>query len=279
MTHARNGHRAREAQAADTAIKPPLTADDIKTLTRKLVRDAHPRLIILFGSRAYGKPRRDSDLDVLVVADDARENAAYGLQLSRQVGTFPVKLDVHGRTPEELTRRLAMGDEFMQEIVGRGQQLYPSASRNGFSGQVRRALQQGITEPMDNGEVVHEWVEKAEGDFMTAEVIARQRKKFSAFSLCWSCEQCVEKYLKAFLTRHRVNFKREHKLDNLLEQCIEVDQDFRMLQSYLDAVGVCTPRTRYPGNDVSEAQARAAFAACKPVRKFVRAKLGITGAK
>jgi hypothetical protein len=87
----------------------------------------------------------------------------------------------------------------------------------------------------------------------------------------------VEKYLKAFLTRHRVKFQRDHNLDQLFEKCLAIDGDFRLVREPLDSVTVCKPQIRYPGHGVAEEEARAAFTATKPIRKFVRAKLGLRG--
>jgi HEPN domain-containing protein len=128
---------------------------------------------------------------------------------------------------------------------------------------------------MDNAPLVQEWVEKAEGDFFTAQVLARYKKNLKADNLCWNCQQCVEKYLKAFLTRHRVSFERTHKLDVLYEACLHVDSDFRLIKNILDKADICPPNVRYPGSSVTEEMAREAFAATKQFRKFVRAKLGL----
>lgn len=276
MKPSRSHRRVRETSVTYRAGRARVTERDLATLTRRLVRVFHPQLIILFGSRAYGKPRPDSDLDLLLVMDDVTSKGRRSGEIRAQLRSFPVSLDVHTRTLAELTRRLAMGDDFIQEIVGRGEQIYPKRGANGFV-QVRAALERGRTQPMDNTEVVKEWVAKAEGDYLGAQSWARRSKNFRPEKLCWDCEQCVEKYLKAFLTRHRIKFERNHNFDQLYGKCFAVDSDFRLIRPFLDAVAPCKPQIRYPGHGVTEEQARAAFAATKPLRKFVRAKLGLRG--
>lgn len=267
--------RARRARETASRYRAASTDErNLKAITRRLVRAAHPEMIILFGSRAYGKPRPDSDVDLLVVTDSAANSSERARELRALFPHARPQLDIHTRTPEELTRRLEMGDAFIQEIVGRGKRIYPRRAANGFVARARKALLEGQTHPKENTIVVLEWVEKAEGDFEGAQMWSR-RKKLRPEKLCWDCQQCVEKYLKAFLTRHRVSFARDHKLDALLELCLKVDSDFRFLKSDVDAVDICQPKIRYPGNAVPEEQARAAFAACKKIRKFTRAKLGI----
>ena len=39
-------------------------------LLRSIVEHFDPRRVILFGSRAHGRPRKDSDHDLLVIVDD-----------------------------------------------------------------------------------------------------------------------------------------------------------------------------------------------------------------
>ncbi|HZQ10717.1 MAG TPA: HEPN domain-containing protein [Anaerolineae bacterium] len=261
-------HRTREQATSYRVSHSNLTEKDLARLTRELTRTFHPQLIVLFGSRAYGKPRADSDLDVLVVTTNKKPSPLITSSLS---------LDVHTRTPDELTRQLAMGDAFTQEIIQRGKRLYPKRAQIGFLRQVQNALERGRTQPMDNSELVQEWVQKAEEDFEGAQTILRRRRKFLPNLLCWTCEQSVEKYLKAFLTRQRVKFERTHHLETLYQACLNVDSDFRLIQQSVDAVLLCVPQIRYPGHSVTEEQARAAFAASKPIRKFVRAKLALRG--
>jgi HEPN domain-containing protein len=126
-----------------------------------------------------------------------------------------------------------------------------------------------------NAETVGEWIGKAEGDYENARILARQRKKFLPDNLCWASEQCAEKYLKAFLVRHHINFERRHDLVTLVELCSRADSDFHLLDDTIANLEPCSPAIRYPGTAVNETEARLAFEAMKTVRKFVRAKMGL----
>ena len=60
----------------------------IQEVVNRIVEAAHPEKIVLFGSRARGNPRPDSDLDVLVIADSRepryrRSAPLYGAQIGR----------------------------------------------------------------------------------------------------------------------------------------------------------------------------------------------------
>jgi HEPN domain-containing protein len=68
-----------------------------------------------------------------------------------------------------------------------------------------------------------EWVEKAEGDWNAARQLNRVRKDPNYDSVCFHCQQSVEKYLKARLEEAGVNFPKTHDLIKLLGLSIAVE--------------------------------------------------------
>jgi HEPN domain-containing protein len=64
-----------------------------------------------------------------------------------------------------------------------------------------------------------EWINKAEGDWTSAqrEYRARQRPNYDAS--CFHAQQCAEKYLKARLEEAGIAFGRTHNLTSLLLMC------------------------------------------------------------
>jgi HEPN domain-containing protein len=59
---------------------------------------------------------------------------------------------------------------------------------------------------------VNEWVSKAEGGFTTASRELRERKNPNYDAVCFHCQQCVEKYLKAVLQANNVRIPKIHYL-------------------------------------------------------------------
>ena len=122
-------------------------------------------------------------------------------------------------------------------------------------------------------EVTSEWVTKADNDFYSADLLLHSGDVPLADTACFHCQQCAEKYLKAFLTDHLKRFERTHILIDLLELCIPLDKDFSKIASDLNSLEGYAVAIRYPGAVISAELAEDAFKATKRIRKFVRSKL------
>jgi len=123
--------------------------------------------------------------------------------------------------------------------------------------------------------IVSEWIEKAEGDFWTAEREARARKTPNYDAVCFHAQQCAEKYLKAFLIRHQVPFRPVHDLEVLLGLIVPTRPDFEVIRDALLLLNDYAVDFRYPGEFATKDEARAAVKAMRTVRAFLRQKLGL----
>jgi predicted nucleotidyltransferase len=94
----------------------------IRRYARQVAEKFRPEKIILFGSRAYGTPHEDSDVDLLVVMP-ARNNVAQAVRIGNALEA-PFPMDLLVRTPAEWAWRLADGDMFIGQIAMRGKVLY-----------------------------------------------------------------------------------------------------------------------------------------------------------
>jgi predicted nucleotidyltransferase len=96
----------------------------IDAVVRQIAEKFHPQKIILFGSYAYGTPRPESDVDLLIVMKKD-ENERKSLEIRRALNVnFGLDLLVH--SPERLHQRIEMGDSFLKEIVQQGKVVYES---------------------------------------------------------------------------------------------------------------------------------------------------------
>lgn len=95
----------------------------IEALSQQIAKQFQPSRIILFGSYANGQPTDDSDVDLLVILPfNGYPFRKASEILSATNPDFPV--DLLARTPEQIEQRLAIGDEFIQEILGQGKVLH-----------------------------------------------------------------------------------------------------------------------------------------------------------
>ena len=92
----------------------------------KIVTGYAPEKIILYGSYAYGKPTADSDIDLFIIKDTDKRRVDRFVEVSRMIYRpglgIPIEPMVY--TPEEVKKRLGMGDQFVEEVLTRGQVLY-----------------------------------------------------------------------------------------------------------------------------------------------------------
>jgi predicted nucleotidyltransferase len=117
----------RECEPERWYHSPDIPLRVIRRFARQLAEKFDPDKIILFGSYAYGTPRADSDVDILVVMparNELRQAARIQLTLDPP---FPV--DILVQTPKGLAWRLKEGDCFLREIVSGGKVLYEKAHR------------------------------------------------------------------------------------------------------------------------------------------------------
>lgn len=96
----------------------------IQRIVLQIVQVAHPRQIILFGSFAYGKPTKDSDVDLLIIMESRKRPVDRVRDIAKSIEDYPLPMDMLVRTPHEIKNRLKMGDSFYREILERGKVLY-----------------------------------------------------------------------------------------------------------------------------------------------------------
>ena len=105
-----------------------ITQKQIRDFGQRLAREFKPLKVVLFGSYAYGKPNPDSDVDLLVVMplDGNPVDKSVEMRLKLQP---PFPLDLLVRTPTKIKERLAMGDDFIKDILVEGKVLYEAPHR------------------------------------------------------------------------------------------------------------------------------------------------------
>lgn len=119
-----------------------------------------------------------------------------------------------------------------------------------------------------------QWVRKAESDLEVARQLAAGRP-LHADETCFHCQQSAEKYLKALLQELGLVVPRIHDLDDLLNLLLAHDATLRRLRRGLLFLSQFAVDYRYPGQNATRRQAKAAVRWAERVRVELRARLGL----
>ena len=122
--------------------------------------------------------------------------------------------------------------------------------------------------------VVRQWVQKAENDFANAIHTLRLRTHCPTDTVCFHAEQCVEKYLKALLVLHGIEFARTHQIGALLSLLpARVRPDLTLQEQ--ERLTDYAVSTRYPGDyeEIPLAEAQQAVEVTRRVRRQIRRRL------
>jgi HEPN domain-containing protein len=122
-----------------------------------------------------------------------------------------------------------------------------------------------------------EWIRKAEEDYTVATTLARKRKQLTPNAICFHCQQCAEKYLKAFLVQNAIVFRKIHDLRELYRLCLAINPGFELIADLLDQLNPYSIEFRYPGEEATQEEAKLALRAMKVVRRFVQGTLATKG--
>ena len=122
--------------------------------------------------------------------------------------------------------------------------------------------------------VVREWVEKAENDLKNAAHTLEMGDDAPTDTICFHAQQCVEKYLKAFLVTRGTDFPKTHEITKIMALLPEgsrpdlAAEDQERLTDYATV-------TRYPGGyaAITLAEAERAVEIARRVRDEVRGLL------
>ena len=123
-------------------------------------------------------------------------------------------------------------------------------------------------------DLVNKWIKKAEKDLLTAERELSFEDPITE-SVCFHSQQCVEKYLKAFLVHHQIYFTKTHRIMDLLELCATTEASFKDKLEDADTLTDYAVEVRYPdiGLEPGIEDAEEAFEIAKKVKEFVLNKL------
>ena len=123
--------------------------------------------------------------------------------------------------------------------------------------------------------VTREWIEKAEGDFVSAGREYRARKLPNFDAACFFAQQCIEKYLKARLVEANVVFPKTHDLEALLDRVLSAQPLWEAFRADLGDLTSFATSFRYPGESASREMACMAVRNAGRIRTRIRQDMGL----
>ena len=197
-----------------------------------------PDLILLFGSRAMGCAREDSDYDLMVVLPDGSDLERHRREACDTLHAVGIGADVLVRSASDYQRRQA-DPGFLDWLVSRqGVLLYSSGvvpQRSAEPARVREESREGL----------RAWIERAAEDFRTAE-LSMAATYPAPGAICFHAHACAEKLLKSLIVRRGRHPPRTHTLPELLSlqgPSVRADKALIAACALLQAL---YPGSRYP---------------------------------
>lgn len=117
--------------------------------------------------------------------------------------------------------------------------------------------------------ITKEWIKKAEEDYKVA------LREFKAIPLpcstvCFHCQQAIEKYMKAILQENNTPFAKIHDLDGLLNDCKKFIPQLKVLREELIWLTAFAVGVRYPGYIAQHKDALKAVGSMKKAARVLR---------
>jgi HEPN domain-containing protein len=124
--------------------------------------------------------------------------------------------------------------------------------------------------------LVRQWVNKAEEDFLLAEHLVEEDSWFKS-AIGFHLQQSAEKYLKALLVYYQIEFPKKHDIGELLDIIAQKDAPLaKTLENSID-LNPYAVEHRYPGaySQLTEKEVKAALKLAQKVRKIIKTILKI----
>lgn len=236
-------------------------------IVRRIVAATDPERIVLFGSRARGDHRPDSDIDILVIMESTEPRYARSIPLYRAVRDIAHSIDIAVYTPCEVWEWSNVPLAFISIATAEGRVLYERQS--GFLRPLELRPESRIR---SNRDLVDAWIDKAESDLAAARICLEAGVALS--NVCFHSQQAAEKSLKAYLISIEVRFPFTRNLEELADLCARHDSSFSSVKERASRLTPYAMELRYdPTFWPSRGMAEDAYRSAHCVKVFVSERL------
>ena len=136
LKEVRDGNRVDYSANSDSPLYAPLLSLVEKTsgpiaLLKEAFADSAADFVFVYGSRARGTERADSDIDLFVIGNEGLRKVSS--RISSVAERVDVEVNPYVISSAELKRRLAAGDHFLNEVMA-SPKIFLKGDENGLAG-------------------------------------------------------------------------------------------------------------------------------------------------
>ena len=247
-------------------------SEEVLEVTRRIVNALDPLRVILFGSEARGGTHRWSDIDLLVVVPDERDERQASDVARQATRGVKRRCDVFVAKAGRIRRSGRVVGTILRPALTEGKLLYDAraAPRWDVTRPASMLEVEAVTE-QERQATTREWLERARQELRAAEGAARVSP--SAFAtLCYLAQQVTEKALKAVLVFEQIEYPFSHDLDDVRNL---IPCGWRVKEQYPDLKWLSdwAIEGRYPGRDPTAGEAQRALEHARSILESVEQDL------
>ena len=130
----------------------------------------------------------------------------------------------------------------------------------------------------DNKEKAIEWIKFAKNDLAVAAHLNEVYRPLPENTVCWLCQQSVEKSFKAILAYHNTKIPKTHDIGLLLKSTTKLEPSVSLDGKIADKITVFVVESRYPDNvfDFTKEDAELGLKYAERVLDQVKKALNVT---
>lgn len=244
----------------------------IDAMAARLRDDYGADAVILYGSRAKGTARPNSDIDLLVIKDAAGNRFERIREVSDSLEdlTNGYSLDALVLSQAQIEGLLKEGNHFMQDVLMQGKSLVDCEIHT----RLLRLAEESYDMNPEESQFPEYWLRYAEQDFTRMRALLDM---YDPEGAAFQLQQAAEKFFKAYLIRQGWRLRRTHDLVDMLEEAVKFDASLAQYRAVCKTVGHYYLAARYPAepgdpnpSPMGENDIRASIAAITPLIERLR---------
>lgn len=125
-------------------------------------------------------------------------------------------------------------------------------------------------------ELISGWLDKAEKDLLSAEHELTFPDAVTE-TICFHCQQAVEKFLKAYLIHLNISFSKTHEIGELITQCESKDKEIAQLKDEADQLTDYAVEIRYPDYSFEPPleEAKKSVQVAKKIKEYINNRIKV----